>query len=160
MRSLHVKFLALIGAILCVAGALYFYVQGRSFALYESGMNQALNERLASTLVSEKLGNVADPVGAARRIFSELMAVNPGIELYLVGSDGAIEALTAPPGQVLRKTIDIAPVRAFIEGGATYPLFGDDPKSLRGQSVFSAAPIDRARPEMGFLYVVLHGAEY
>ena len=160
MKSLHVKFLALIGAILCVAGALYFYVQGRSFALYEAGMNQALNERLASTLVSEKLGNVADPVGAARRIFSELMAVNPGIELYLVGPDGAIEVFTAPPGQVLRKTIDIAPVRAFIEGGAAYPLFGDDPKSLGGQSVFSAAPIDRARPEMGFLYVVLHGAEY
>src|SRR6516165_1279322 len=141
MRSLRVKFLALIGAVLCVAGALYFYVQGRSFALYGAGMNQALNERLASTLVSEKLGNVGDPVGAARHIFSELMAVNPGIELYLVGPDGAIEAFTAPPGQVLRKTIDIAPVRAFIEGGAAYPLFGDDPKSLRGRWVFSVVPV-------------------
>src|SRR5271166_273981 len=160
MRSLHIKFLVLIGAILCVAGALYFYVQARSSALYEAGMNQALNERLASTLVSEKLGNVADPVGAARRIFPELMAVNPGIELYLLGPGGAIEAFTAPPGQVLRKTIDMAPIRAFIEGGAAYPLFGDDPKSLRGRWVFSAAPIDSARAEKGFLYVVLHGAEY
>ena len=160
MRSLHVKFLALIGAILCVAGALYFYVQGSSFALYEAGMNQALNERLASTLVSEKLSNVADPVGAARRIFSELMAVNPAIELYLVGPDGAIEAFTAPPGEVLRKTVDMTPVRDFIKGGAPYPLFGDDPKSLRGRWVFSAAPVDSAHPEKGFLYVVLRGAEY
>src|SRR5271165_227802 len=159
MRSLHVKFLALIGAILCLAGVLYFYVQGRSFALYEAGMNQALNEKLASTLVSEKLGNLADPVGAAPMIFPELMAVNPSIELYLVRPDGAIEAFTAPAGEVLRKTIDMAPVRAFIKGGA-YPLFGDDPKSLRGRWVFSAAPIDSARPEKGFLYVVLHGAEY
>jgi hypothetical protein len=36
-------------------------------------MNQALNERLASTLVSEKLGDEANPVAAARRIFSELV---------------------------------------------------------------------------------------
>ena len=160
MNSLHFRLLALIGVLLSVAGALFFYVQGRSFELYQTGMNQALNERLATTLVAERSAHAPDSAAAMKNAFAELMSINPGIELYLVGPDGAIEAFTAPPGEVLRRTIDVAPLKAFIEGGAAYPLLGDDPKTLREQWIFSAAPIDSHHPERGILYVVLRGPEY
>jgi signal transduction histidine kinase len=160
MTSLHFKFLGLIGVLLSVAGALFFYVQGRSFELYETGMNQALNERLASTLVAERFTDAPDSVAATKQAFSELMTINPGIQLYLVGPDGAIEAFTAPPDQVLRRTIDVAPLNTFIRGGAAYPLLGDDPKTLNDRWIFSAAPIDSRHPERGVLYVVLRGPQY
>ena len=160
MNSLHFRLLALIGVLLSVAGALFFYVQGRSFELYQTGMNQALNERLASTLVAERFAHAPGSAAAIKDAFAELMSINPGIELYLVGPDGAIEAFTAPPGEVLRRTIDVAPLSAFIEGGAAYPLLGDDPKTLKEQWIFSAAPIDSQHPERGILYVVLRGPEY
>jgi signal transduction histidine kinase len=160
MKSLHFKFLAVIGVLLSVAGALFFYVQGRSFELYRMGMDQALNEQLATTLVADRIGGAPDSTAAVKQAFSELMAINPGIELYLVAPNGTIQAFTAPPGQVLRKSIDVAPLKAFIAGGGAYPLLGDDPKTLRERWIFSAAPVDAREPERGFLYVVLRGPEY
>jgi len=124
-------------------------------------MTQALNVPLARTLVEKHLSSHAfEPEMApqAKRAIGELMAVNPIIEIYYLGSDGRIEAFSAPPSQILRERVDLRPIRAFVANSYEIPLLGDDPKDPRRQKIFSAAMIDPRRPELGFLYVVLGGA--
>ena len=56
-----------------------------------------------------------------------------------------------------REQVDLAPIRQFIAGGAL-PILGDDPRSMDGRKVFSAAllQMDGQAPS-GYIYVVLLG---
>jgi signal transduction histidine kinase len=56
--------------------------------------------------------------------------------------------------------VDLAPVTAFLEGKQAYPIVGDDPRSLRGRKIFTAARIPRTGPLEGYLYVILGGESY
>ncbi len=62
----------------------------------------------------------------------------------------------APSGHLLRDRVDLAPIRRFLSG-AMLPILGDDPRSVDGRKVFSAAPLKANGTQTGFLYVVLLG---
>lgn len=104
--------------------------------------------------------DAGEPEATARAaLIGMLMAVNPGIEVYMLDADGRVASYLGEPGMVQRHQVDLAAVRSFL-AGAALPLRGTDPMSLRGEKVFSAAmfpprPGD-ARPP-GYLYVVLEG---
>jgi signal transduction histidine kinase len=93
---------------------------------------------------------------AVRRLFAQLMAVNPSVEVYLLDTDGRIIGHDAPPGRLRRDHVDLAPVRHLLAGNML-PIFGDDPRSLDGRKVFSAAPLHVGDHDVGYIYVVLLG---
>ncbi|KAI1691755.1 histidine kinase-, DNA gyrase b-, and HSP90-like ATPase domain-containing protein [Ditylenchus destructor] len=52
---------------------------------------------------------------AVKDLFDKLMAVNPSVEVYLLGLDGRIEAQAAPPGHLKRDRVDLgAPPQAAV----------------------------------------------
>ncbi len=96
---------------------------------------------------------------AVDELFHMLMVVNPGIEVYLLDSTGRIDAHVAPPGHVQRDSVDLAPVRAFLEGVQSTVL-GDDPRNPDTRKIFSAAPLTQDNATVGYLYVILAGEDY
>jgi two-component system OmpR family sensor kinase len=163
MRTLHTKFFLLVVVLVCANGALALFLQARTYRLFELTMTQALNATLAQTLATEHFTTASlEPqmVEGVKTEFSKLMAVNPIIEIYLLDKDGRIKAFTAPPNEVLRQQVSLNPINDFIGDRFVFPIFGDDPKDPSGQKIFSAALLNSQRPELGFLYVILGGAEY
>jgi two-component system, OmpR family, sensor kinase len=163
MKSLHSKFFLVMATLVLSVGALAFLVQEQTSQHYSLAMTQALNERLAERLAAEYLRSLpasADTTSAVKRVFSRIMAVNPNIDLYLLDNRGKILTYTAPPRAVVRPYVDLEPVKSFITQRFVVPTFGDDPRDLASKKIFSAASVDPARADSGYLYVVLGGAEY
>jgi signal transduction histidine kinase len=105
-----------------------------------------------------------DPAGhddAARKaLLQMLMAVNPGVQVYLLDADGRVQHYIGEPGMVRQHQVDLGAVRAFL-AGADLPLRGTDPMGSGVPRIFSAAMFPPragdARPP-GYLYVVLDGS--
>ena len=163
MKTLHGKFFLVVAALVLAIGALAFLLQARASRHYGLAMTQVLNESLAAHLVLQYFAtSPVDPqnVPEVKAQFSQIMAINPNIELYLVDGTGRIKAFTAPAGEVRRDRIDLGPVRDFISHHFVIPILGDDPKSPDREKVFSAALVNPQNPDAGFLYVILGGTDY
>jgi signal transduction histidine kinase len=143
----------------CGASAL---LQIRSSDLHEKEVIQSLSRNLADHIAH---GNsLMDANGlrpdAVRQLFGQLMRVNPSVEVYLLDNQGRIKGDDAPAGHVKREQVNLAPIRQFIAGDAL-PILGDDPRSVDGKKVFSAAPLQLSgQAPSGYIYVVLLGEEH
>ncbi|KQP22723.1 HAMP domain-containing sensor histidine kinase [Pseudorhodoferax sp. Leaf267] len=125
---------------------------------------QEVTQRLSAGLAAHIAGNAelmkSDGLNdaAVRRLFTMLMAVNPSVEVYVLGLDGRIQAQAAPDGHLKKTTVDTAPIHRLLDGAAL-PVFGDDPRGEGGRKVFSAAPLKVDGRDAGYVYVVLSGEE-
>nr|WP_306805746.1 HAMP domain-containing sensor histidine kinase [Caballeronia sp. BR00000012568055] len=138
------------------------WLQIRASDLREKEVIQSLSRGLAEHIARD--GALADAndidAPAVRRLFSQLMVVNPSVEVYLLDSTGRVRADDAPPGHLKRDHVDLAPVQRLLSGAAL-PILGDDPRSIDKRKVFSAAPLAApGRPPFGYVYVVLLGEEH
>ena len=161
-RSLHGKLVAAMVALITVTGLSFVALALTTTRLYLEEVNQRLHRTLAENLVAENdlVRDEAINHEALEHAFHNLMIVNPGIEVYLLDADGRIIAFSAPPGKVRRERIDLRPVAAFLSGGSSFPIRGEDPRDPAGHKVFSAAPVMDRGVLAGYLYVVLGGEAY
>ena len=134
------------------------WMQVRSNRMHELEVVQGLSRDLAESIARD--AQLTDANGlmpdAVRKLFSQLMVVNPSVEVYLLEPDGRIAGHAAPEGRLRRDRIDLAPVRRMIDG-APLPILADDPRSTDARKVFSAAPLRVHGRDVGFIYVVLLG---
>jgi signal transduction histidine kinase len=134
------------------------WLQVRSNKMHELEVVQGLSRDLAQHIARDT--QLMDANGlkpdAVRELFSQLMLVNPSVEVYLLDGDGRIVGDAAPKDRVLRDRVDLAPVRELLAGNPL-PILGDDPRSMDARKVFSAAPLMVMGKPAGFLYVVLLG---
>jgi signal transduction histidine kinase len=135
------------------------WLQIRASDLHDKEVIQGLSRDLASHIaLNTALMDTDGPrPEAVRHLFGQLMAVNPSVEVYLLDPDGRITGDDAPPGHLRRSRVDLRPVQQFLERDAL-PILGDDPRSVDGRKVFSAAqiPSTDGKPA-GYIYVVLLG---
>lgn len=151
--------LSLVFALLLIAcSAASVWLQVRADNQREQEVSQRLSRDLASHIA--EYPQLMMPKGlnndAVRDLFGKLMQVNPSVEVYVLDESGRIKAFDAPEGVLQRQSIDLTPVRAFLRG-AELPVLGDDPRSLSGRKVFSAAPLKLGQHGMGYVYVILQG---
>ena len=137
-------------------------IQLYSSAQYGNVMVQRLSAGLAQQIAARE--PLLDAQGQVDRqmlkpLFDRLMTFNPSVELYLLSPDGELLADAAPPGHIKRQRIDLAPVQTFLSGGA-WPVYGDDPRSLDKQKVFSVAPRRQDGQLRGYLYIILQGETF
>jgi len=134
------------------------WLQIRANDLHEEEVVQALSRDLAEhiALSTELITDDGLRPDAVRRLFGQLMVVNPSVEVYLLDKDGRITGQDAPAGSVKRARVDLAPVRQFVDGDPL-PILGDDPRSVNARKVFSAAPLRAGGRDLGYVYVVLLG---
>ena len=145
-------------ALLLLCSGTSAWMQLRSNRMHEQEVVQSLSRDLAESIARDVQLTDANGLrpGAVRNLFSQLMVVNPSVEVYLLEPDGRIAGHAAPEGRLRRERVDLAPVRRLLDGGAL-PILGDDPRSADGRKVFSAAPLRVDGRDVGFIYVVLMG---
>lgn len=159
MRLTLTQRLSLVFALLLlVCSGTSAWLQLRSTRMHEQEVVQGLSRDLAQSIARD--AQLTDANGlmpdAVRNLFSQLMVVNPSVEVYLLEPDGRIAGHAAPEGRLRRDRVDLAPVRRFL-AGEMLPIVGDDPRSADARKVFSAAPLRVNGRDVGFIYVVLLG---
>ncbi|MEZ4632876.1 MAG: ATP-binding protein [Deinococcales bacterium] len=156
LRSLHARLsgvlLTLFALIALLFGLLTLYTSQR----YYEELSQKANEFLAKRLVSEKKMLIEDALSSQMLddLAHDLAMVQPGIELYVLGPTGEIWGSSVGVG-LERPTISLIPLNAFLNHSKSFPLRGDDPKSLSAKKIFSVAPIPLEGEPEGYLYILL-----
>lgn len=156
-QRLTLLFILLLTLCATIAGAVQLYTSMQ----FGNAMVQRLSANLAQQIVQgEPLLDARGQVDrrTLKPLFDRLMTFNPSVELYVISPDGEILADAAPPGHIKRQRVDITPVEHFLNQLAM-PVYGDDPRSLEKQKVFSAAPIRQDGELRGYLYIILQGEE-
>jgi len=145
-----------------VVGGIFAVAMVLTTRLYNQEINQRFNRSLAAHLASDKTlireGEIDEE--AVAEVFHMLMVVNPNIEIYLLDREGAILTYSAPPGKVLRESVDLDPLKRFLGGDENYPIRGDDPRDPGREKVFSVAELPGPGGTDGYLYVILAGEGY
>jgi two-component system, OmpR family, sensor kinase len=161
-KDLYARLAAVLLGLFLLIGILYILLTIYTTRLYFQEVSQKLNRILAQHLVSEEVltkdGRVNDKT--LQNIFHMLMVVNPGIEVYLLDTEGRILAFSAPPGKVKRQSVSLGPVIDLLSGASSLPVLGDDPRDVTSRKVFSVAPVMLNGRAGGYLYIILGGEEF
>jgi signal transduction histidine kinase len=161
-RSLYTKLAISLAGLFGLVAVIFVLLLGQASERYQQEVAQKLNATLAEHIVAEhrliRDGEIDQ--AALEHLFHSLMVINPKVELYLLDARGRILAYSAPPGKVRRESVDMQPVRRFVNQDYTPPLSGDDPRNPERRKVFSAAPIEVAGRRLGYLYVILASEQY
>lgn len=162
IHSLYAKLALALFVLVVVVGFGFFSLVRFATDMYQQETAQKLNQSLAAHIVAEtpllQKREVNRP--ALEHLFHQLMVINPSIEVYLLGEDGAVLAYSAPQQKLAREQVDTGPILRFLQGDLERPLLGDDPRGRHRQKVFSAAAIESPGQREGYLYVILGGERY
>ncbi|WP_462252202.1 sensor histidine kinase [Ekhidna sp.] len=130
--------------------------------------SQKLNSELANHLIEEKFqgnspfledGSVNKPLFGD--LMHDMMAVNRGIEVYLLNTDGKIlysVVLSHDNPNDPAQYVDLAPINEFIACNGDKYILGDDPRQIGKKKIFSTAKFNHEGRE-GYIYIVLAGQE-
>jgi signal transduction histidine kinase/DNA-binding response OmpR family regulator len=165
MRRLHFKLSGAMFIIVLLLGAAFYAIDRYSIRLYHEELSQRLNASLAMYVVNA--GALIKDGDVDREALDELsnraMVINPTAEIYLLAPDGEILGHALPPDEVITNRVELSPVLDLVDGSASLPIKGVDPRNPGSRKIFSAFPVtDPADPEniSGYLYVVLGGSQY
>ncbi|MBT5058810.1 MAG: HAMP domain-containing histidine kinase, partial [Gemmatimonadetes bacterium] len=163
LNRFYLRMSAILLGLLLTAGVVQVGVTLNSYGDFVRESDQRLNRDLAANLAKTFHPFLADSLDqdAIGHVIHESMAMNPFIEIYVVGEQGQLLAYFADPSKIKRMAVDLGPVRSWLadEGDLPLPWLGDDPRSERGRKPFSATPIS-VGGNPGYLYVILGGELY
>jgi len=123
---------------------------------------QELHQDLASHLVADNplLQEGAIDKIALENLFHSMMILGPSFEFYVLDALGKVKTYSAKPGLVLRQEVNLEPIKQMVNENFHYPLYGDDPRNLDGEKIFSVAPLIKNNQLQGYLYVIIGGQIY
>jgi len=161
-QSLYGKLALALFILLCIFGIVFSLLMHHTSVQYQQEATQRLNESLADHVIAEIefFKDVKSDKAIIKDVFHMLMVINQSIEVYQLDTKGNILNYAAPAKKVVRKRIDITPVKQFINKSHSYPILGDDPRNLELSKAFSAAPIIRNGELKGYIYIILEGERY
>jgi signal transduction histidine kinase len=144
-----------------IAGA-YVYTTMRYSEKYVQQVNQRLNRNIARDIAAFTipLNDTGVDKKAIEDIIHSAMLINPSLEIYLLDTTGNVLAFYAPEQKIVRRKLDLRPIRQFIQTNGLQYIEGDDPRHTKGQKIFSAAPVVNKGKQVGFIYTVLASEEY
>lgn len=97
---------------------------------------------------------------ALKNLFHTLMILGPSFEFYFISPTGKIMTYSAKPGLVKRDSVNLLPLLSLISHQQALPIYGDDPRNLNGQKIFSASPVYNGDNLQGYLYVIIGSQIY
>jgi signal transduction histidine kinase len=162
MNTLFAKLSTALLIIVALMGAAFFVVERINTRAYYEELTQSLNAPIAMYVTGQRqlLAEGKPDLDSLRDLSAHAMVINPTAEIYLLDTEGNILGHGLPPETVLRERVDLAPIKALIDGTARMPVRGDDPRSGSSRKVFSAAEVISGEQVEGYLYVVLGGKTY
>ncbi len=157
MRSLYWRISIAFILVLLLVGTSYIFITAQNAQRYFQETTQRLNAEVASYLIKEvnpfREGKVNEE--ALGTIMHSMMAVNPGIEVYLLNPQGEILSYVVLDQLVKLKAVSIAPIQEFIDSKGEKFILGDDPRHPGDLSVFSASPVYENGNLLGYVYITL-----
>jgi signal transduction histidine kinase len=148
--------------LIAVIGLSYVYITVHFSSVYFQKVNQRLNRAVASNIIANSSPFLNKKINqpGLQNIFHSVMDVNPGLEVYLLDTQGKILSYFAPDKKIVLKQVDLGPVKKFIQTKGEHFMLGDDPRHKGIRKVFSAAPVMNDGNISGYMYVVLASEDY
>lgn len=142
--------------------SLLFYWSNSLAEHSKAQAEQKLHSQLAEHLAHDNplLQDGVYDKDALKNLFHTLMLLGPAFEFYFLDPAGNIITYSADSSKIKRKKVELGPLVNLISNPEAIPVFGDDPRSLTKQKIFSAAPIYRGDNLQGYLYVIIGGEIY
>ena len=153
--------LALSLVFIAIASVFYFWSEQVSEELrYQS--QQRLHLSLAANLARDNplLQTGVYDQYALENLFHTLMVLGPAFEFYFVNPSGKILTYSADQSLIKRQQVSLVPILSLIKNQAPLPIYGDDPRHINRQKIFSAAPVFNGDQLQGYLYVIVAGEQY
>ncbi len=164
MTKLALAFLLLV----MLMGTSYILITAYLTNKHFEERSQKLNARLANHLIEEKFQGSSpflDDGAINKPLFGDLMhdmmAVNRGIEVYLLDSMGQIlysVVLDHDNPDNPAQFVDLDPIHQFISCEGNRYILGDDPRNKEEKKIFSTARFHE-NGRQGYIYIVLAGQE-
>jgi signal transduction histidine kinase len=156
--SLYAKLVAVLVGFALVMSVAFVLVMRHSDTALRQEIVQRAYRTYASQLVKEHIFPKDHPDPSAfQAVFDHIKVVNPRIDAYLIGANGAILASSSRIGTLKRTAVDLDPVHGFLSDNPVLPILGDDPTDDRDRRVFTATPLTLDRPGEAYLYLVIKG---
>ncbi len=148
--------------LLVVVGMAYVVITAQMAEKHFEVKNQRLNSNIAESIKKEVKPFLNGELNeqATDEILHMMMAINPSIEVYLLGPDGKILNYVAPYKRVKLESVSLAPIQAFIATEGQEYITGDDPRNPGVTKVFSASKVEENGSVIGYVYVILASEEY
>jgi len=162
LNSFYAKLSALFLVLILGLGVVLAVLGGRTAQRYADEVEQKLNRTLAEEMVPRFEPLLEDSIdhAAIRATITDMTGINRRIEIYLLDREGVVKASFASPSTTIQQTtIDMAPIRRFMEGEGL-PILGDDPRRAGTHKPFSVAHIEIMGREHCYLYVILGSEQY
>ena len=162
MKSLFAKLSVALFLVVTLLGSGFFLIERYSTQNYYEEITQRLNSSIAMYVTGERqlMEDFVVNHEALSLLAQQAMVINPTVEVFLLDTGGNILAHPFPPESIAQNRVDLAPVKALIEGNVEMPLRGTDPRNLDREKIFSAFPVMHNDVLQGYLYAVLGGARY
>jgi signal transduction histidine kinase len=164
VKKLWVAFVFLV----LLMGASYIGITSYFANKHHQETAQRLDAEVASHVIAEKF-NDASPFledGSVNKplfgdLMHDMMAVNRGIEVYLLNDAGAIlySVVLDPNDTDATKSVSLEPINSFIADDGKNFILGDDPRNPEERKIFSAAPYSIDGHD-GFIYIILAGKKF
>ncbi|MDX1618352.1 MAG: ATP-binding protein [Balneolaceae bacterium] len=161
-KSFYGKLSVIFLLLLILLGSIQVYLTFDTSVQLAREADQKLNRNLASNMAAElePLPGDSLPVEEIKHSIHYMMVFNPRIEIYLLDPGGRILAFFAdPPQKVKADSVDLDPIRSFIQGNSDQLILGPDPRQPGTQKPFSASTIQIGN-RSGYLYIILAGEQY
>ncbi len=155
--------------ILILVGFTYISITTYFSNKYFEETTQLLNAKVANHLIEEKFqdqspfledGSVNKPLFGD--LMHDMMAVNRGIEVYLLDNKGTIlysVVLNHDKPEAPKQHVDLSPIHQFIQNDGQLYILGDNPRNENDPKVFSAAKYDHDGHQ-GYIYIILAGRRF
>lgn len=152
--TLVVVFLAMMASI--------FALSTHYQSLAEHETEQRLHLGLAEYLVQENtlLREGQTDLEAIELLFQKLMVLGPHFEFYYLDPTGKVLVHSSENESLERQFVSLEPIKVLLQSQQLLPVFGDDPKQVDGQKVFSVSAINEGKSLKGFLYMIIGSEDY
>jgi len=162
IKGLYQRLALVLLTVFLILGTVLFWVYDNATQQLQQETAQKLHLTLAQYLVDEIELYPEDEINRdnVKMAFNKVMHLDPGTELYVISTEGEVLEYKAPDEKIINRTIDLTPVKAFLENKEFRLTLGDDPRSDK-QKAFSAAPImDVYGDLLAYLYIIIQGEVY
>lgn len=162
LTSLYAKLSASLLVLVVLLGTAVLWVAQQTSDMYSQEVTQRLNGSIAMYVTAERQliqGGVVNQA-AIDELAHRTMTINPTVEVYLLDPYGRILTHLLPSEDVSADSVSLGPIKQFLKGGVSFPIFGDDPRHRDSQKVFSVSPVMDDGKIAGYLYAVLGGQKF
>jgi len=149
-------------SILLLLSSIYTLISVDTVQMYFQEASQKLNLAIAPHIVSDyKCFHKGKPnQKELKKVFHDVMIINPSLELYMLDTEGKILTYYAPKKKIKLEYVPLGPINKCLNSREKKLILGADPKNPGREKAFSAAKIYEEGIHRGYIYVILGSEEY